>query len=444
MPASRGSDATNGTDGGHGGAAGRGSSGADGGPGGDLHIILDESSTHLLMAVSWDLRGGIGGRAGHHGTSGNGGKGGKGGLGWQWEEIVGYKYFCTTSCISVDPAASSSALTRAGSHLNASTTAMLAPLRAQAVSGTNLQRFIAQTAASYSALRTPRTDPGACKCGGGNGNCAGCDMKPIRSHFKRAPGLDGKDGESGVSVTDPLIKGSLGEQGMLTISVRHNDGAIQRYTSSWSLELIDFEIEDGNANGVFEPGDYLHIRRVTVRNVGGMPSPTCQIPVSIADHSEIFEKVPAEDGGVAYLPTSIPAAGEASIEGSIKVRIKPNTRMSAPGTRFSEKGFLKIRADLPWLDRRLPSFDLQKEITIAYPCGFGDFDHLSTVTQGAMSKIHYKVCDQVESSLQCHSIEQTYAQGCLRYIVLSCLSEILMINRFSTSAISHSVSILRQ
>jgi hypothetical protein len=29
-------------------------------------------------------------------------------------------------------------------------------------------------------------------------------MKPIRSYFKRAPGLDGKDGEMGASIITPL------------------------------------------------------------------------------------------------------------------------------------------------------------------------------------------------------------------------------------------------
>lgn len=77
MGASRGSDATNGTDGGDGGAAGRGSHGANGGAGGDIHIILNESSTHLLMGVTWDLGGGIGGRAGKHGSPGKGGTRGK-------------------------------------------------------------------------------------------------------------------------------------------------------------------------------------------------------------------------------------------------------------------------------------------------------------------------------------------------------------------------------
>jgi hypothetical protein len=67
MSASRGSDATNGTDGGNGGAAGQGSSGADGGAEGDIHIVVDENSIHLLIAVSWDLSGGTGGRAGRNG-----------------------------------------------------------------------------------------------------------------------------------------------------------------------------------------------------------------------------------------------------------------------------------------------------------------------------------------------------------------------------------------
>ncbi|KAH7393089.1 hypothetical protein BKA66DRAFT_567808 [Pyrenochaeta sp. MPI-SDFR-AT-0127] len=392
--ATRGSDATNGTDGGDGGAAGRGSSGANGGAGGDIHIIMHESSTHLLMGVTWDLGGGIGGRAGKHGSPGRGGTRGIGGQGWKWEEIVGYTYFCTDSCIKRDAnveTSHSTALARMGSHLHASSSALRAPIGAMLVSGNNLQRAIVQARRAYNAVERPRADPGACKCGGGTGTCTGCDMKPIIKNFKRAPGLDGRDGETGASVTAPLLKGTKGEEGTITIAVQHNDGSTQRYTSAWCLELVDFETEDENSDGIFEPGEYLHIRRVRVRNTGGMPSPTCRIPVTLADHSDIFEEVSAAEGGVAYLPTSIPAAGEASMSGSIKVRIKPNMRPVVLGTRFEEKGWLKIRADMPWLGRRMPSFELRKEINIAYPCGFGDFEHLSTVAQGAVSRIQYKV-----------------------------------------------------
>lgn len=269
--------------------------------------------------------------------------------------------------------------------------AMMAPLRARAVSGTNLERFIAQAAVAYSAARTLRTDLGACKCGGGRGNCAGCDMKPIHAYFKRAPGLDGKDGESGATMTAPLVKGTKGDRGTISIAVQHTDGTTQRYTSAWTLELVGFEVEDDNADGIFEPGDYIHIRRVIVRNAGKISSPTVPIPVSLADHSDQFEAVPVNEGGVAYLPTSTPATGEASMEGSIKVRIKPKKSVPALSTHFSETGWLQIRADMPWLEKRMASFEVRKEITIGYPCGFGDFGHLSTVGQSATSGIAYKV-----------------------------------------------------
>jgi hypothetical protein len=397
-PANKGSDATSGTDGGDGGAAGQGSNGADGGSGGDVHIMMNESNTHLLMNVFWDLRGGIGGRSGRHGSPGEGGKGGKAGEGWRWKEIVGYRYYCIQSCIMTAANVPTSKVARVGSqlitggsHMSASTRAMIAPLCAHAVTGTNVERFIAQAALAYRAARTPRTDPGACHCGGGTGNCAGCDMKPIRSTFTRAPGLDGKDGELGASVTEPLLKGARGQEGSATIVVQNINDTTQHYSSPWSLKLHDFEIEDENADGICEPGEYIHIRHVTVKNIGGMPSPTCRIAVSLADHSEHFEEVAPEFGGIAYLPTSIPVRGEATMEGSIKVRVKSDATVPVPSVRYSKKGWLETRADMPWVEKRMPSFELRKEIDIGYPCGFGDFDHLSTVAQSAISKIHFKV-----------------------------------------------------
>jgi len=396
--ATKGSDATNGTDGGSGGDAGRGSSGGNGGLGGSIHVILGEHSTHLLMATYFDVRGGKGGAAGAHGKAGAGGTGGKAGMGFAWEETVGYTYYCTDSCIKTDAhAANSNALmrvgTRAGSQLNATTRALVAQTRAVSVSGSNLQNVIAQLALSYHARRQPMVDEGACKCGGGTGNCGGCGMKPVIKPFQRAPGLGGRDGETGLSITEPLAAGVDGEHGTVTIVVHHGGDSVQRYHLPWLLELVDFEVEDENGDGVFEPGEHLFIRRIKVRNIGGMPSPTCRIAVTLAENSDWFEAVPADDGGVAFLPTSIPAHGSASTEGSIKVRIKTAMRRRAPqsGVRFLAKDTVRIRADMPWLERRLPSFEYSKDVEISYPCTFGNFNFLSTITQGAVSKVQYEV-----------------------------------------------------
>lgn len=65
-------------------SAGKGSSGGNGGTGGSIEIIVDDSQTHLLMALDWDIRGGTGGRPGQHGHAGKAGLKGFGGKGHDW------------------------------------------------------------------------------------------------------------------------------------------------------------------------------------------------------------------------------------------------------------------------------------------------------------------------------------------------------------------------
>ena len=65
-------------------SAGTGTNGGDAGNGGQFRLYVDEDKTYLLLAASWEVRGGKGGVKGEHGTPGPGGKGGKGGQGITW------------------------------------------------------------------------------------------------------------------------------------------------------------------------------------------------------------------------------------------------------------------------------------------------------------------------------------------------------------------------
>ncbi|KAJ4297438.1 hypothetical protein N0V90_005329 [Kalmusia sp. IMI 367209] len=190
-------------------------------------------------------------------------------------------------------------------------------------------------------MAQPRSNEGYCRCGGGNGSCAGCDVKLIIKTFKRQPGLDGKKEAKGTSITKPLAAGRNGQEGSASIAVNHEDGSTQVYHSIWSLELVDFEVEDENGDGIFEPGEHIFIRRIKVRNVGGMPSPICRIPVTLLNNSLWFEPVSTTEGGLTYLPINIPAGETASTDGSIKVRIKDrsraNSRPASLNTRFTAK-----------------------------------------------------------------------------------------------------------
>lgn len=129
-----------------------------------------------------------------------------------------------------------------------------------------------------------------------------------------------------------------------------------------------------------------------------MPSPTCPIPVSVVN-SEWFERVPASEGGVAFLPTSIPAGESATLSGSIKVRIRSNDRPPVNGVRFTATDRLAVRAVMPWLNRILPSFEYTKDVEIAYPCSLGGFRHLGTLPRASSTNIHYEVCGKMRCNL---------------------------------------------
>ena len=67
---------------------------------------------------------------------------------------------------------------------------------------------------------------------------------------------------------NPLFAGSVGQSGNATFYVRNHDGSEQRFAAPFQLELLDFDVEDENGDGVFEPGEHVFICRIRVRNTG--------------------------------------------------------------------------------------------------------------------------------------------------------------------------------
>ena len=128
--------------------------------------------------------------------------------------------------------------------------------------------MIVQVAARYGATMDPTVNPGACHCSGGTGNCVGCTATPLHKDFSRTRAANGRNGPPGVSQTAALHSGNPGHPGTAVIIVRSHDGAQRQYTQVFNLELLDFEVEDENADGIFEPGEHVIVRRIRVRNSG--------------------------------------------------------------------------------------------------------------------------------------------------------------------------------
>ncbi|KAI2625607.1 hypothetical protein GGR54DRAFT_653997 [Hypoxylon sp. NC1633] len=383
-------DATAGSNGGHGGDAGNGGDGADGGNGGTIEIVVHEDQAHLLMAIKWDVGGGKGGQLGQHGRPGQGGTKGKGGKGHEWEERIGYAYSCTDRCIGGGTPNNTSSLVRYKSVLDTGRNVALARIGAQVVTGNNMAVLIAEAATRFNALRNPQVTPGACKCHGGQGNCAGCDSKPVTRRFQRVEGLDGENGHSGKACTSVLHNGVDGLRGNVTIVVQKSDGSQQEYSSLYSLELVDFDVEDENGDGIFEPGEHLFIRRITVRNSGGMPSPARPIQLSMVE-SDWFKLVDGDDGR-----TSLPSIRDGSsltIDSSIKVwiRKRENSEILQAGTIFTRREAIQLSAIMPWIEREIPEFKLKRVIDIRYPCELRNIQALATVAQGSLSTLSFEV-----------------------------------------------------
>ena len=134
-----------------------------------------------------------------------------------------------------------------------------------------MQTVIAEMARRYGATRQRENRREACKCRGGdrNGNCIGCDAVEVHKKFQRQRGRDGDCGRRGEEIREPLLPGENGMPGTAKIIVQELNGTRKEYPSIYDLELMDFDVEDENGDGIFEPGEHVFIRRIRVRNIGG-------------------------------------------------------------------------------------------------------------------------------------------------------------------------------
>jgi hypothetical protein len=83
-------------------------------------------------------------------------------------------------------------------------------------------------------------------------------------------GDDGMDGQRGEKPTDTLFDGRDGRpgEGLIIVKPKTVGGVEKQYRSRYQLELVDFDLEDENADDIFEPGEHLFIRRIRVKNSG--------------------------------------------------------------------------------------------------------------------------------------------------------------------------------
>jgi hypothetical protein len=82
-------------------------------------------------------------------------------------------------------------------------------------------------------------------------------------------GHDGSDGQEGARGRGVIVDGEDGVPGQVEIFIEGEGGKFAGpYPSQYKLEAFNFEIVDGNGDGIFEFGEELTIRNIHVRNAG--------------------------------------------------------------------------------------------------------------------------------------------------------------------------------
>lgn len=279
--------------------------------------------------------------------------------------------------------------------------ALVSGIGGSVAAGSSLQTAIVRLA-QYRA-NTVRDTAGLCECSGGNGHCTGCDAIPVFQKRERQPGADGMDGRRGDTPIAPLFPGADGRPGVAAIHVTSKTGPEQTYRSHYQLELVGFDVEDENEDGINEPGEHIFIRRIRVKNtgrwlvsvdshclqtLGGMPSPARQ-PILEVIPSDYLLPVPS-NAGRALIPTVL-AGQTITLPGSIKVMIQEPDVPIMGGFAFKKTINVALKATMPGINRRLDHFDIEKAIDIQYPLELEYPDILRTVAQGSENKISMKI-----------------------------------------------------
>jgi len=167
---------------------------------------------------------------------------------------------------------------------------------------------------------------------------------------------------------------------------------------------VDFDLEDENEDGIFEPGEHIFIRRIRVKNsgvynpfelwesllnlAGGMPSPSRPTRLEIVP-SEFIAPVTSNEGRT-FIP-QIPSGQIVTLRGSIKAKIREPGSPQTDEPSYRNTIAIALKAVMPGLNRELEHFEFESSVEIQYPLELGHVDFLKTVAQGSQNKIAVSV-----------------------------------------------------
>ncbi len=145
-------------------------------------------------------------------------------------------------------------------------------------------------------------------------------------------GSSGPRGSNGWTPTAPLHHGDAGNDGVFKFVVKKPDGTSLIYRDRYDLEVSSFSIQEDpreDLDGIMEFGEIIHITNLTLKNIGGMPTPPHQRVRVIIKPSTWIRPLDME----LFLDHSIQPDEEYTIPGTLAFQI-PLPTIQGPGEPF--------------------------------------------------------------------------------------------------------------
>lgn len=203
-------------------------------------------------------------------------------------------------------------------------------------------------------------------------------------------GSSGRAGRDGSAPRSELRSGGHGPGGSFAIVVM--DGAqAGTYPSRFELRVAGLAHQSDNGDGVYEPGEKVHVRDVEVTNVGGMPTPA-RSEVRVALRSERWI---APHDAELLLPHPLQPGQTHRFEGSLVFTIGDYEPTTA-GDALAESERIRFRGYLPAVRREFPTFERQltdavRQFVVRFPVEVSPLETLPSLAPGEAARVSYRV-----------------------------------------------------
>lgn len=215
----------------------------------------------------------------------------------------------------------------------------------------------------------------------------------------RSGGSNGRSGRPGRRGDAQVEPGDDGNRGSFEIRVATPDG-VDTYDSRYDLRLRAFEHESHNEDCVYEPRERIRVTRISVENLGGMPTPEHR---ELHVHLERVGWVEPEPGHLVVPAALGPGQMHHFDDAELWFRIG-NWSPHGPDDPLEESETIRQRAVLPSVSRHFEQFQDERAMAlggfvIRFPLRSSDVLHLPSLAPGEVGRLRWTITNQSRLSL---------------------------------------------